>query len=93
MPLSPKEATMSDERWTVDRYLKADTTDPHLWASLSLGDWQNLFEEALERMQEAEAEVERLRMAIWEAADDCYPENIDYIVAGLRAALNERRQR
>jgi hypothetical protein len=36
-----------------------------------------------------EAEVERLRAVIREAADDCYPENIDYIVAGLRAALHE----
>jgi hypothetical protein len=95
--------TMSDERWTVDRYLKADT-DPHLWASLSLGDWQNLFEEALERMQEAEQdvrkwqeratlygqadEVERLRAAIWQALDYPYA-NRQSIDAILRRALTK----
>jgi len=48
----------------LDDFLPAYTEDDNLWWRIGSGHHQNLFEEAIERMWDAERELERMRRGI-----------------------------
>lgn len=49
---------------SVADFLTTSETDPNLWWRLPSGDHQNLFDEAVERAERAEAQRDRLLAAI-----------------------------
>lgn len=50
----------NDPTPSVEEYLAEEERDPNLWWRIACGHHQNLFEEAVERMQEQEQKIRKL---------------------------------